>query len=98
MSAAGRHRANGTIMLAASLSVRTPEAYMARKMIDPIVRQMLAVSIRGIERKKAQLGRLRPLSGGALARLQKYCEIELTYSSNAIGGNALTHRNAGVPG
>jgi hypothetical protein len=53
---------------------------------------MLAAVIRSIEEKKAQLDRLRPLSAGALAQLQKYYDIELTYTSNAIEGNTLTHR------
>ena len=35
---------------------------------------------------------MRPLSAGALAQLQKYYDIELTYTSNAIEGNTLTHR------
>ena len=51
---------------------------------------MLAALIRGIEHKKAQLDRVRPLSGGALAHLQKYYDIELTYTSNAIEGNTLS--------
>ncbi len=42
--------------------------------------------------KKAELDRLRPLSGGALMQLQKYYDVELTYTSNAIEGNTLTHR------
>src|ERR1700676_3400234 len=53
---------------------------------------MLTDLTRAIEQKKAQLDRLRPLSGGALAQLQKYYDIELTYTSNAIEGNTLTHR------
>jgi Fic family protein len=53
---------------------------------------MLAVLIRRIEQKKTQLDHLRPLSSGALAQLQKYYDIELTYTSNAIEGNTLTHR------
>src|ERR1700704_1703106 len=53
---------------------------------------MLAAVIRDIEEKKKRLDRLRPLSGGALAQLQKYYDIELTYTSNAIEGNTLTHR------
>src|SRR5580658_2103726 len=53
---------------------------------------MLTDLIRSIEHKKAQLDRLRPLTAGALAGLQKYYDIELTYTSNAIEGNALTHR------
>jgi Fic family protein len=53
---------------------------------------MLTDLTRAIEHKKAQLDRLRPLSGSALAQLQKYYDIELTYTSNAIEGNTLTHR------
>jgi Fic family protein len=53
---------------------------------------MLTAVIKAIEQKKAQLDRLRPRSGGALAQLQKYYDIELTYTSNAIEGNTLTHR------
>jgi Fic family protein len=53
---------------------------------------MFADVVRGIEQRKAQLDRLRPLSAGALAQLQKYFDVELTYTSNAIEGNTLTHR------
>lgn len=53
---------------------------------------MFSALIGGIEQKKAQLDLLRPLSGGALAQLQKYYDVELTYTSNAIEGNTLTHR------
>src|ERR1700751_1761363 len=53
---------------------------------------MLSALIRGIEQKKAQLNLLRPLSGDALAQLQKYYDVELTYTSNAIEGNTLTRR------
>ncbi len=53
---------------------------------------MLTALIKEIEQKKAQLDRLRPLSGGALAQLQKYYDVELTYTSNAIEGNTLTRR------
>jgi len=48
--------------------------------------------MKSIEEKKAQLDRLRPLSSAALAQLQKYYDVELTYTSNAIEGNTLTHR------
>lgn len=41
--------------------------------------------------KKAQLDRLRPLKPGALDALRKYYDVELTYTSNAIEGNTLTH-------
>ena len=45
-----------------------------------------------IEAKKAALDRLRPLAQPALRQLQKYYDVELTYTSNAIEGNTLTHR------
>jgi Fic family protein len=45
-----------------------------------------------IRAKKAQLDRLRPLSEAALRHLRKYYDVELTYTSNAIEGNTLTHR------
>jgi Fic family protein len=53
---------------------------------------MVTALVKDIEQKKAQLDRLRPLSGSALAQLQKYYDVELTYTSNAIEGNALTRR------
>jgi Fic family protein len=43
-----------------------------------------------IAAKKERLARLRPLSPQALARLEHYYDIELTYSSNAIEGNTLS--------
>src|ERR1700719_1939758 len=45
-----------------------------------------------IDIKKAELDRLRPLSLAALAGLQKFYDVELTYTSNAIEGNTLTLR------
>src|ERR1700693_5353052 len=45
-----------------------------------------------IAAKKAELDRLRPMSEAALRQLQKYYDVELTYTSNAIEGNTLTHR------
>lgn len=45
-----------------------------------------------IAEKKAHLDRMRPLAAGALAQLQTYYDVELTYTSNAIEGNTLTHR------
>ncbi len=53
---------------------------------------MLERLIASIEEKKAQFDRLRPLSASALAQLQKYYDVELTYTSNAIEGNTLTLR------
>ena len=43
-----------------------------------------------IAAKKARLDSLRPLSPQALASLEHYNDIELTYTSNAIEGNTLS--------
>lgn len=40
--------------------------------------------------KKERLDELRPLAAGALAALEHYYDIELTYTSNAIEGNTLS--------
>ena len=40
--------------------------------------------------KKERLDRLRPVSREALANLEHYYDIELTYTSNAIEGNTLS--------
>ena len=40
--------------------------------------------------KKERLDRLRPLPPEALAKLEHYYDIELTYTSNAIEGNTLS--------
>lgn len=53
---------------------------------------MLDELLEQIAEQKSVLDRLRPLSAGALAQLQKYYDVELTYTSNAIEGNTLTHR------
>jgi Fic family protein len=45
---------------------------------------------RSIGAKKKQFDHLRPLSPEALARLEHYYDIELTYASNAIEGNTLS--------
>jgi len=45
-----------------------------------------------VAEKKAQLDAMRPMSEAALRNLQKYYDVELTYTSNAIEGNTLTHR------
>jgi Fic family protein len=45
-----------------------------------------------IRTKKAALDELRPMSEAALHQLQKYYDVELTYTSNAIEGNTLTYR------
>ena len=51
---------------------------------------MFADIIAGVEQKKAQLDRLRPLAPGALKNLEHAYDLELTYTSNAIEGNTLT--------
>lgn len=48
--------------------------------------------IDSINLKKADLNSIRPLSQDALRHLQKYYDVELTYTSNAIEGNTLTLR------
>src|SRR5690349_14753894 len=45
-----------------------------------------------IAHKKRLLDRLRSLSAAAVVELQKECDIELTYTSNALEGNPLTFR------
>ncbi len=42
--------------------------------------------------KKMELDALRPVSAAALRHLQKYYDVELTFTSNAIEGNTLTLR------
>src|ERR1035438_303980 len=43
-----------------------------------------------IAAKKMQLDKLRPLPPEALANLEHYYDIEITYTSNAIEGNTLS--------
>ena len=45
-----------------------------------------------IRSQKARLDELRPVSGAALRQLQKYYDVDLTYTSNAIEGNTLSLR------
>jgi Fic family protein len=52
--------------------------------------QDLATLLQEIAAKKERLDRLRPLSPEALAQLDHYYDIELTYTSNAIEGNTLS--------
>jgi len=46
--------------------------------------------LQAIAAKKERLDKLRPLSPEALANLEHYYDIELTYTSNAIEGNTLS--------
>jgi Fic family protein len=50
----------------------------------------LASLLTAIAAKKERLDRLRPLSPKALAKLEHYYDIEVTYTSNAIEGNTLS--------
>ena len=61
---------------------------------DPVLylRQIMDTLLDQVADKKAQLDQLRPMSGAALRQLQKYYDVELTYTSNAIEGNTLTLR------
>lgn len=52
----------------------------------------LAAQLSLIDRKKAQLDTLRPLTPGEAARLAEEFVVEYTYNSNAIEGNTLTLR------
>ena len=51
---------------------------------------MLADLKRNTETKRAELDRLRPLRAEALAALERFYDLELTYTSNAIEGNTLS--------
>ena len=46
--------------------------------------------------KKARLDALRPLSREALARLEAWYDVELTFTSNAIEGNTLTRQETAL--
>ncbi len=57
---------------------------MIERIMDKLIAQIAA--------QKAELDRMRPLMGDALKSLQKFYDVELTYTSNAIEGNTLTYR------
>jgi Fic family protein len=44
----------------------------------------------GIAEKKRRLDALRPMSAEAMAKLEHYYDLEITYTSNAIEGNTLS--------
>lgn len=50
----------------------------------------------GIESKRSELARRRPLTQGELARLREEFLVEYTYNSNAIEGNTLTLRETAI--
>jgi Fic family protein len=70
---------------------KAQQIYHARTFIR-YISQTMDTLLDAIQEKKTQLDRLRPVSAEALAHLQKYYDVELTYTSNAIEGNTLTHR------
>ena len=43
-----------------------------------------------VRQKRKQLDRLRPLSAATLAELERWYDVQLTYTSNALEGNTLT--------
>lgn len=49
-----------------------------------------------VTEKKAQLDKLRPVSGKSLAALAAWYDVELTYTSNAIEGNTLTRSETAI--
>lgn len=49
-----------------------------------------------IQAKKKKLDALRPLSQEALAKLDAWYDVELTYTSNAIEGNTLTRQETAL--
>jgi Fic family protein len=46
--------------------------------------------------KKAELDRLRPLTRAGAAELERWYDVELTYTSNAIEGNTLTRSETAI--
>jgi len=57
---------------------------------------MTSRDIKGLRRKKARLDELRPLSPKSLEALAAWCDVELTYTSNAIEGNTLTRSETAI--
>lgn len=50
----------------------------------------------GIAAKRARLDALRPLAGPSLAILDRWFDVELTYTSNAIEGSTLTRSETAI--
>lgn len=48
------------------------------------------VDARQLQGKREELDRLRPLSAATLAELDRWYDVQLTYTSNALEGNTLT--------
>ena len=55
-----------------------------------------SLTLQTIEHKKAELDARRPLAAGSIAALDRWYDVELTYSSNAIEGNTLTHNETAL--
>ena len=52
--------------------------------------------LKTIKEKQKTLSALRPLSAEALAQLEAWYDVELTYTSNAIEGNTLTRQETAI--
>lgn len=63
---------------------------------DFIISTELQDKIQQIDKLKAQLSQLRPLTATELKRLREEFMIEMTYNSNAIEGNTLTLRETAL--
>lgn len=57
---------------------------------------MVLVMLKRIEQKKNQLDVKRPMPANLLANLERWFDLELTYTSNALEGNTLTRRETAV--
>jgi hypothetical protein len=50
-----------------------------------------------IDRNKAKIDALRPMSTSLIQQIRDYYRIGLTYSSNALEGNSLTETETNIP-
>lgn len=78
-------------------SVRSPPALRLRYGLSylslPVYyffRSLMSSLLDSIADKKNRLDRLHPLPPEALSKLEHYCDVEITYTSNAIEGNTLS--------
>jgi Fic family protein len=60
------------------------------------MRPAMSAQAERIHEKKAELDALRPISGRSLVELNKWYDVELTYTSNAIEGNTLTRNETAI--
>ena len=56
----------------------------------------MAVTLETLSAEKKKLDAFRPFSKEILTNLEKWFEVELTYSSNAIEGNTLTRQETAL--